>query len=234
MGNEKILHCTTSESVEQEQEKLEEERARSEWNLSLTTVVSSSSTGARSDTLGVIEFDPSDTVVATGGIARKIRIYSSSSLLPNGEYDHIALLDHDSACDYYVCTPAKLSNLRWKPNSSGRVLGSGDYDGVVTEYDLEIKIPVFERDEHGGSRVWSMDYSHCDPVVGASGSDDGTLQMWDTRCDGSQSFAMVRPGVTCSSVCCVEFDPFGDALVVVGCANRKVYGMISGKWLTRF
>lgn len=138
-----------------------------------------------------------------------------------------ASLDHISACEYYICTPAKLSNLRWKPGSAGRVLGSGDYDGVVTEYDLERKVPIFERDEHGGRRVWSVDYSHWDPVVGASGSDDGTMQIWDTRCgnhrDGGRCVAKVQPSKASNSVCCVEFDPSGGAMVAVGCADRKAY-----------
>ncbi|KAF7821809.1 WD repeat-containing protein RUP2 [Senna tora] len=212
------------------EESEELERAKCEWDFRLSTViVSSASSGTVSDTLGVIEFDPSDSFVATGGIARKIRIYSSKTLLPNTALcDHdLSLLDHARACDYYITTPAKLSSLRWRPGSGGRILGSGDYDGVVTEYDLERQIPVFERDEHGGRRVWSVDYSHYDPLLGASGSDDGTMQMWDPRCDrdGGRSVAVVRPGITGnSSVCSVEFSPFHDALVAVGCTDRKAYG----------
>ncbi|GMI75427.1 EARLY FLOWERING BY OVEREXPRESSION 2, REPRESSOR OF UV-B PHOTOMORPHOGENESIS 2 [Hibiscus trionum] len=209
------------------------EAARCEWDFSLSTVVSSGASAAVSDALGVIEFDPSHTVVATGGIARKIRIYNFNSLLPQeniqafrGEQSEIAFLDHGNACSYYICTPAKLSSLRWKPGSGGRLLGSGDYDGVVTEYDLERQLPVFERDEHGGRRVWSVDYSHWDPFIGASGSDDGTMQMWDPRCGGSEGgrcVAKVQPTAVRSSVCCVEFSPFGDALIAVGCADRKAY-----------
>ncbi|KAF9617589.1 hypothetical protein IFM89_037401 [Coptis chinensis] len=120
------------------------------------------------------------------------------------------LLDHTSVCDYHICTPAKLSSLRWKPNTSGRVVGSGDYDGVVTEYDLERCMPIFERDEHGGRCVWSLDYSHSGSTIGASGSDDGTLQMWDTRCVGNKWVAMAQPSMSKSAVCCVEFDPYSD------------------------
>ncbi|KAK8525937.1 hypothetical protein V6N13_017019 [Hibiscus sabdariffa] len=209
------------------------EPARCEWDFSLSTVVSSGASAAVSDALGVIEFDPSNTVVATGGIARKIRIYNLKSLLPQdnsrafqGEQGDVAFLDHVNACSYYICTPAKLSSLRWKPGSGGRLLGSGDYDGVVTEYDLERQLPVFERDEHGGKRVWSVDYSHWDPLIGASGSDDGTMQMWDPRCGGSEGggcVAKVQPTAARSSVCCVEFSPFRDALIAVGCADRKAY-----------
>lgn len=216
------------ESIEEDkQEEEEEERARCEWDFNLSTIVSSDTAGAGTDTLGVIEFDPSDSFVATGGIARKIRIYSLSSLLPHESSNNIAttnLLDHASARDFCICTPAKLSSLRWKPGSDGRVLGSGDYDGVVMEYDLERRIPVFERDEHGGRRVWSVDYSRWDPVMGASGSDDGTMQMWDPRCEGGKCVATVQPSVRRSPVCCVEFNPVGGALVAVGCADRRAYG----------
>ncbi|KAM1817675.1 hypothetical protein EV1_001857 [Malus domestica] len=203
-----------------------------EWDFSLSTVVSSNDCrGAASNTLGVIEFDPSNTVLATGGIARKIRVYSLKSLLPNydnqtcgSSSDTMAdLIDHVDACDYTICTPAKLSSLRWRPGSDGRVMASGDYDGVVTEYDIKTKLPIFERDEHGGRRVWSVDYSHSDPVLGASGSDDGTLQMWDPRCEGGDCVASVQPSDARSPVCCVEFDPFGGALLAVGCADRKAY-----------
>ncbi|XVE58866.1 hypothetical protein DITRI_Ditri04bG0203200 [Diplodiscus trichospermus] len=216
----------TSQGDHQEEEK---PQGRCEWDFSLSAVVSSSTNVAVSDTLGVIEIDPSNTIVATGGIARKIRIYTLNSLLPQenvqfqGE-QNIALLDHVNACKYYVCTPAKLSSLKWKPGSGGSLLGSGDYDGVVMEYDLERQMPTFERDEHGGRRVWSVDYSHRDPFVGASGSDDGTMQMWDSRCgEGGGCVAKVQPTVARSAVCCVEFNPLGDALVAVGCADRKAY-----------
>lgn len=194
---------------------------RCEWDINLVAAVSSSAIGAASDTLGAIEFDPSDSLLATGGIARKIRGYRLNSLMPEDQ-NGVALLDHGSACEFCICTPAKLSSLRWKP--AARVLGSGDYDGVVMEYDLDRKVPVFERDEHGGRRVWSVDYSPADPVVGASGSDDGTVQMWDTRCDGGHCVAVVQPSVVRSPVCCVEFNPFGGALMAVGCADRKAYG----------
>ncbi|KAE8678336.1 WD repeat-containing protein RUP2 [Hibiscus syriacus] len=179
------------------------EAPRFEWDFSLSTVVSSGANAAVSDALGVIEFDPSNTFVANGGIARKIRIYDLKSLLP-----------HDDI---------QLSSIRWKPGSGGRLLGSGDYDGVVTEYDLERKLPVFERDEHGGKRVWSVDYSHWYTFVGASGSDDGTMQTWDERCGSGVCVAKVQPSAARSSVCCVEFNPSGDSLIAIGCADRKAY-----------
>lgn len=198
---------------------------RCDWDFSLVSVVSSSPIGAASDTLGVVEFDPSDSLIATAGIARKIRAYRLHNLLPeNNTNGTVSLLDHARASEFCICTPAKLSSLRWKTAAAGRILGSGDYDGVVMEYDLDKKVPVFERDEHGGRRVWSVDYSVADPVVGASCSDDGTVQVWDTRCESGACVATVQPSVVRSPVCCVEFNPYGGALVAVGCADRKAYG----------
>lgn len=224
---------------EQKNEDEDEKEARCEWDFNLSTVVASGSnttctTGAISDTLGVIEFDPSGRLLATGGISRKIRIYRTVSLLPYdyegsssssrlGQNTPLLLLDHATACDFYICTPAKLSSLRWKPGSAGGVLGSADYDGAITEYDLEKRLPVFERDEHGGRRVWSMDYSPCDPVVGASGSDDGTMQVWDPRCDGGKCLAVAQPSEAKSPVCCVEFNPFCGEQIALGCADSRVY-----------
>ncbi|KAI3471123.1 hypothetical protein Pfo_027786 [Paulownia fortunei] len=223
----------------QEQEKEEREqpsadddqqdKARCDWDFNLSAVVSSAAAdgAAASDAIGVVEFDHSNSFFATGGIARKIRIYSAQKLILSRENDDkiATFLDHAAACEYYMCTPAKLSSLKWKPGSGSRVIGSGDYDGVVMEYDLEKRVPVFERDEHGGRRVWSMDYSQWDPSLGASGSDDGTMQMWDTRCDVGKSLVSVQPDrLACSPVCCVEFNPFGGLQVAVGCADRKIYG----------
>ncbi|WRX16831.1 WD40 repeat - like 10 [Theobroma cacao] len=227
-GRERRDYAKESIAKDKPEGEEDQERARCEWDFSLSTVVSTSAEAAVSDTLGVIEFDPSNTVVATGGIARKIRIYTLNSLLPQDQNtqgeQNITFLDHVNACEYYICTPAKLSSLRWKPGSGGRLLGSGDYDGVVMEYDLERKLPIFERDEHGGRRVWSVDYSHWDPFVGASGSEDGTMQMWDPRCgEGGGCVAKVQPALARRSVCCVEFDPFGEALIAAGCADRKAY-----------
>lgn len=221
------MNFQTQAREERKEEQPEEEKARCEWNFSLHTVISSN-IGVVSDTIGAIEFDSSNQLLATGGIARKIRIYSLNSLLRNdtiqGTNATTSFLDHTSACNSCICTPAKLSGLRWKPGTSSRVVGSADYDGVITEYDLERCMPIFERDEHGGRCVWSLDYSHVSPTIGASGSDDGTMQMWDTRdAMNSASMGAVRPSMSGSPVCSVEFDPYGGELIAVGCADRKAY-----------
>ncbi|XP_010521333.1 PREDICTED: WD repeat-containing protein RUP1 isoform X2 [Tarenaya hassleriana] len=199
------------------------DKPRCEWNLSLSAaiVASGSAKTAPSDAIGAIEFDSTGEILATGGISRKIRFYRMSSF-PDSP---TVVLDHGEVLQFCICTPAKLSSLRWRPDSSNRVIGSGDYDGVVTEYDAEKRVPVFERDEHGGRRVWSVDYTrYTGSVIGASGSDDGTVQMWDSRAaeSGSAEPSKIRPGGG-SAICSVEFDPTGGPSLAVGCADRCAY-----------
>ncbi|CAN0902737.1 WD repeat-containing protein RUP2 [Linum grandiflorum] len=202
----------------------EQDRARCEWDFTLRTTVSSAAASS-SDALGVIECHPSARLFATGGIARKIRLYPLHTLLPPPTTTATTQqLEHATACSSCICTPAKLSSLKWRPHAGGGVIGCGDYDGVVTEYDLERGgIPTFERDEHGGRRVWSVDYGGGGAVVGASGSDDGTAHVWDPRCEGGECVAVIRPSGSGSAVCCVEFNRPRGTTLAVGCADRKVY-----------
>ncbi|CAN1158838.1 WD repeat-containing protein RUP2 [Linum perenne] len=202
----------------------EEERARCEWDFTLRTTVSTAAVASSSDALGVIESDPSGRLIATGGIARKIRLYPLHSLLPPPSAAPLQL-EHAAACSSCICTPAKLSSLRYRPDAGGVVIGCGDYDGVVTEYDLEHGgTPIFERDEHGGRRVWSVDYGRAGgAVIGASGSDDGTTHVWDPRCEGGECVAVLRPSGSGSAVCCVEFNRPRGTTLTVGCADKRVY-----------
>jgi WD40 repeat protein len=62
------------------------------------------------------------------------------------------------------------------------------------------------------------------PVMGASGSNNGTIQVWGPRCEGGKCMAAVQPSVRRSPVCCEDFNPIGGALVAVGCAGRRVCG----------
>ncbi|KAJ6833361.1 putative WD repeat-containing protein RUP2-like [Iris pallida] len=194
------MNYTSPEEKQQEQLEEDSSQARCEWDFSISAAVPRNPTTNASDVLGAVEVDPSGRLLATGGLARKIRIYTLDPL----------------RYEFYICTPAKLSSLRWRPNPPGCHVASGDYDGVVTEYDVERRTPVSERDEHGGRRVWSVDYSAAG--LGASGSDDGTAQMWDPRC--GPVLSAVRVG---ASVCCVEFDKTDGPYIALGCADRRAY-----------
>lgn len=72
--------------------------------------------------------------------------------------------------------------------------------------------------------MWSIDYSLWMDKLGGSASDDGSAQLWDTRCGGAA--AALRPGggdEPSPPVCSIEFDPYGGALIGLGCADKKAY-----------
>jgi E3 ubiquitin-protein ligase RFWD2 len=192
---------------------------RCEWEFRLAATMPSTALPGASDAIGSVDFDPTGRLLATGGIARRIRMYDVASLL---------LADADSgggggvtggpaSC---ICVPAKLSSVRWRPPCgapSSAAVGCGDYDGVVTEYDAERGVAAWERDEHAGRRVWSLDYAPGGAAMAASGSDDRTAHVWDPRAP-SAGWATARAG---GAVLCVEFDPSGAPQLAVGSADRR-------------
>ncbi|CAN6236870.1 unnamed protein product [Urochloa humidicola] len=181
---------------------------RCEWEFRLAATVPSTALPGASDAIGSVDFDPTGRLLATGGIARRIRLYDAASLLADADSAAAA----PAAC---ICVPAKLSSVRWRPSSSPAV-GCGDYDGVVTEYDVERGVAAWERDEHSGRRVWSLDYAPAG-LMAASGSDDRTAHVWDPR-SPSAGWATARAG---GAVLCVEFDPSGSPQLAVGSADRR-------------
>lgn len=205
----------SQEQQHQQPQQEDQDRARCEWSFSLAASISPR-TREVSDVLGAVELEPSDRLLATGGISRKIRIYNLRSLLNRQE---------TTSEDFYICTPAKLSSLRWRPESgTSLTIAAGDYDGVVTEYDIGRRIPVSERDEHGGRRVWCVDYSAAGDLA-ASASDDGTAHIWDPRCPGGGSSVSIisssnAPG---APVCSVEFNKSDKIQVGVACADKCAY-----------
>ncbi|XP_062217950.1 WD repeat-containing protein RUP2-like [Phragmites australis] len=184
---------------------------RCEWEFRLAATVPSTSLPGASDAIGSVDFDPTGRLLATGGIARRIRMYSVASLLDSSAAASGA---GPAAC---ICVPAKLSSVRWRPGAlAGTVVGCGDYDGVVTEYDVERGMASWERDEHAGRRVWALDYAP-GATMAVSGSDDRTAHVWDPRAP-SAGWATARAG---GAVLCVEFDPSGGPHLAVGSADRR-------------
>ncbi|RLN17171.1 hypothetical protein C2845_PM02G36450 [Panicum miliaceum] len=140
---------------------------RCEWEFRLAATVPSTALPGASDAIGSVDFDPTGHLLATGGIARRIRMYDVASLLVDSGNDTSAG-PGPAAC---ICVPAKLSSVQWRPDAPSEVVGCSDYDGVVTEYDVERGVAAWERDEHAGRRVGLLDYAP-GAAMAASGSDD--------------------------------------------------------------
>lgn len=226
----------------------------SAWEFKVIASVKSQNRNLIStDVIGTIAFEKKNEYFATGGIARKIRVYAYSSLTSgispfdddeddDEEEDSTEYLkerrrrkrrnsttdiDHARCCVHEVCTPAKLSSLQWhreRPN----LIACGDYDGVVAEWDVERTCAVSERDENGGQRIWSIDYSKDFPDLIASASDDGTVRMWDRSSE--ESVAVLTPP-TYSSICCAEFGPISSSLIALASADSNVY-LYDTRWLS--
>ncbi|KAJ1277521.1 hypothetical protein BS78_04G010700 [Paspalum vaginatum] len=210
---------TTAADKEKEEDAEVSSPPRCEWEFRLAATVPSTALPGASDAIGSVDFDPTGHLLATGGIARKIRVYDVASLLAaasESSDSRSAAGPGPAAC---ICVPAKLSSVRWRPSSSSApvVVGCGDYDGVVTEYDVERGVAAWERDEHAGRRVWALDYAPGAAGMAASGSDDRTAHVWDPRAP-SAGWATARAG---AAVLCVEFDPSGGPHLAVGSADRR-------------
>ncbi|MCO5549313.1 hypothetical protein L7F22_013455 [Adiantum nelumboides] len=235
-----------------------------EWSFKVGASLRSNPSFLASDVIAAIDFDETGSMFATGGIARKIRVCSYSTLSselrpsddlrednadsddfeeerqllgPHGkgssfrnsqkrgckrnisESDDLLIQDHDEAAVRIICTPAKLSSLKWRPLGAN-VIGCGDYDGVVTEWDVEQGLCLSERYEHSGQRIWSVDYSSWFPTLCASASGDCTVRLWTCNCE--RSVGTIRsPGN--NSLCCAEFSSDGPHRIAVACADSNVY-----------
>ncbi|CAK9191641.1 unnamed protein product [Sphagnum troendelagicum] len=171
------------------------------------------------DVIGAITFDKSNDFFATGGIARKIRVYAFQSLVNSQNHSSSSNHHARSSCVKEICTPAKLSSLKWHLEQDN-IIGCGDYDGVFSEWDIERHLAVSEKDEHNGQRIWSIDYCTEMPSLCASASQDGTVRMWSRSSD--QSVAVLHAPAH-SPVCCAEFAPSSSFLLALACADSNVY-----------
>ncbi|XP_024398878.1 protein SPA1-RELATED 3 [Physcomitrium patens] len=225
----------------------------SSWEFKVVASIKTQNQNLTStDIIGTIAFEKTHEYFATGGIARKIRVYAYSPLVSglssadededDDEEESVEYLkqrrlrkwrasaidiDHARCCVQEVCTPAKLSSLQWhqeRPN----VIACGDYDGVVAEWDVERMCAICERDENGGQRIWSIDYSKDFPDLIASASDDGTVRMWDQSSE--QSVAIIFHS-TFSPICCAEFGPASSSLIALASADSNVY-LYDTRWLS--
>jgi E3 ubiquitin-protein ligase RFWD2 len=248
----------------QKKKKKKKGRRLSQWKFKVVaTVESDDPNNSSTDVIGAIAFDKSNDFFATGGSARKIRVYAFQSLskedvfyddddeeeeeekdadqklrqrrrlqrkimLPMNRKPRATThssssssrADHTSSCCMTeICTPAKLSSLKWHFERDN-IIGCGDYDGVFAEWDIERHIAVSEKDEHNGQRIWSIDYSVERPSLCASASQDGTVRMWSRSSD--HSVALLH-APNRSPVCGAEFAPCSSFLLALACADSNVY-----------
>ncbi|XP_015878256.2 E3 ubiquitin-protein ligase COP1-like isoform X3 [Ziziphus jujuba] len=109
-----------------------------------------------------IEFDRDDELFATAGVSRRIKVFEFSSVVNEPEDVHCPIVE--------MPTRSKLSCLSWNKNMKNHI-ASSDYEGIVTVWDITTCQSVMEYEEHE-KRAWSVDFSHTEPSMLVSGSDD--------------------------------------------------------------
>lgn len=158
-----------------------------------------------------LEFEEHGWLLASAGISKQVRVYSAASIL--FENNASPLRVHRSA--------SKLSSIAWKTGQRGLV-SVGDYDGVVTEIDVESGHILCECDEHSGHRVWSVSYSKTEHGCMASASEDGTVAIWD---HSKRVVTRIRVGDpnTKIPVTGVEISPWNCHMIGISSGDSNVY-----------
>ncbi|ONK80208.1 uncharacterized protein A4U43_C01F15080 [Asparagus officinalis] len=116
-----------------------------------------------------LAFDRDKDFFATSGVNRKIKIFEFDMLLDNEHDIHYPVAE--------MASRSKLSSICWNSYIKSQI-ASSDFEGVVQIWDVARSQAVVEMKEHE-RRVWSVDFSLSDPTKLASGSDDGTVKLWN-------------------------------------------------------
>ncbi|KAL6538332.1 hypothetical protein OROGR_012320 [Orobanche gracilis] len=155
-----------------------------------------------------LSFDRDGEFFATAGVNKKIKVF---------EYNSILNEEHDI---YYpvveLASRSKLSSICWNSYIKSQIVSS-NFEGVVQVWDVTRNQAFMEMKEHE-RRVWSVDFSVVDPTLLASGSDDGSVKLWNIN--QGASVGTIR---TMANVCCVQFPTDSGRTLAFGSADHKVY-----------
>ncbi|XP_020587679.1 protein SPA1-RELATED 3-like isoform X2 [Phalaenopsis equestris] len=122
-----------------------------------------------SNLICALAFDRDKHFFAIVGINKKIKVFEYHTVINEDRDIHYPVVE--MACS------SKLSNVCWNSYIKSQI-ASSDFEGLVQIWDVTRSQVVVEMREHE-KRVWSVDYSLTDPMMLASGSDDGTVKLWN-------------------------------------------------------
>ena len=176
--------------------------------LSVVATLTNSTQPNREDTVCSTGFDRDDEFFATVGVSKRIKVFEYAKAIDPDIDVHCPVLEMTSR--------AKLSSVCWSSYIKQH-LASSDYEGTVTLWDASTATPLIDFEEHR-KRAWTVDISPKDPKRILSGSDDGTVKLWDTAQEGSVATIQGK-----ANVCCVHFSPHNKHLVAFGSADYKSY-----------
>ncbi|XP_072995324.1 protein SPA1-RELATED 4-like isoform X1 [Typha latifolia] len=155
-----------------------------------------------------LDFDRDKEFFAAAGVNKKIKIFECDTILNEDRDIHYPVVE--------MSNRSKLSCICWNKYMKSQI-ASSDFEGVVQVWDVTRNKAILEMREHE-RRVWSVDFSLADPTKLASGSDDGSVKLWNINQAGS--IGTIR---TKANVCSVQFQPDSARSLIIGSADHKVY-----------
>lgn len=153
-------------------------------------------------------FDRDGEFFATAGVNKKIKVFEYDSILNENRDIHYPVVEMSSR--------SKLSSICWNDYIKGQI-ASSNFDGVVQIWDVTRNQVFMELKEHE-RRVWSVDFSSANPTLLASGSDDGSVKLWNIN--QGVSVGTIK---TKANVCCVQFPSDSGNTLAFGSADHRIY-----------
>ncbi|KAI3769274.1 hypothetical protein L6452_00375 [Arctium lappa] len=153
-------------------------------------------------------FDRDGEFFATAGVNKKIKVFEYDSILNENRDIHYPVVEMSSR--------SKLSSICWNGYIKGQI-ASSNFDGVVQIWDVTRNQVFMELKEHE-RRVWSVDFSSANPTLLASGSDDGSVKLWNIN--QGVSVGTIK---TKANVCCVQFPSDSGNTLAFGSADHRIY-----------
>ncbi|KAL2476349.1 SPA1-related 3 [Abeliophyllum distichum] len=155
-----------------------------------------------------LSFDRDGEYFATAGVNKKIKVFEFNSILNEDCDIHYPVVE--------MASRSKLSNICWNGYIKSQI-ASSNFEGVVQVWDVTRSQIFVEMREHE-RRVWSVDFSLADPTMLASGSDDGSVKLWNIN--QGASIGTIK---TKANVCCVQFPMDTGRFLAFGSADHRIY-----------
>ncbi|MCD7467926.1 Protein SPA1-RELATED 3 [Datura stramonium] len=153
-------------------------------------------------------FDRDGEFFATAGVNKKIKVFEYNTIVNENRDIHYPVVE--------MASRSKLSSICWNGYIKSQI-ASSNFEGVVQVWDVTRSQLFMEMREHE-RRVWSVDFSVADPTMLASGSDDGSVKLWNIN--QGVSVGTIK---TKANVCCVQFPFDSGRSLAFGSADHKIY-----------
>ncbi|KAK6132670.1 hypothetical protein DH2020_033586 [Rehmannia glutinosa] len=156
-------------------------------------------------------FDRDGEFFATAGVNKKIKVFEYNSIVNEDRDIHYPVVE--------MASRSKLSSICWNGYIKSQIASSNLKVWDVTRSQAFMEMREHER------RVWSVDFSVADPTLLASGSDDGSVKLWNINQAILFSHLGVSVGTikTKANVCCVQFPTDSGRTLAFGSADHRIY-----------